>query len=73
MKAYGGMDVEIHISLNSAPAGGEWSASRSGRFTAGEKPLVPIGYEVGRTVKDIALRCVHITRARARVTRYARE
>jgi hypothetical protein len=33
MKAYGGMDVQIHIFLTSALAGGEWSASRPGRFT----------------------------------------
>jgi hypothetical protein len=35
MKAYGGVDVYIHIFLTSALAGGEWSASRSGRFTPG--------------------------------------
>jgi hypothetical protein len=37
MKAYGGVDVYIHIFLTSALAGGEWSASRPGRFTAGER------------------------------------
>jgi hypothetical protein len=31
----GGMDVEIHIFLTSALVGGEWSASRPGRFTPG--------------------------------------
>jgi hypothetical protein len=36
MKAYGGVDVYIHI-LTSALAGGEWSASRPGRFTSGER------------------------------------
>jgi hypothetical protein len=35
MKAYGGVDVYIHIFLTSALAGGEWSASRPGRFTPG--------------------------------------
>jgi hypothetical protein len=30
------MDVEIHIFLTSALVGGEWSASRPGRFTSGE-------------------------------------
>jgi hypothetical protein len=35
MKAYGGVDVEIHINLTSALAGGEWSASRPCRFTLG--------------------------------------
>jgi hypothetical protein len=33
MKAYGKVDVLIHIFFTLAPAGGEWSASRSGRFT----------------------------------------
>jgi hypothetical protein len=33
MKAYGGVDLQIHIFLTSALAGDEWSASRPGRFT----------------------------------------
>jgi hypothetical protein len=33
MKTYGGVDVYIHIFLTSALFGGEWSASRPGRFT----------------------------------------
>jgi hypothetical protein len=37
MKAYGGVDVYIHIFLTSALVGGEWSASRLGRFTPGER------------------------------------
>jgi hypothetical protein len=37
MKAYGGMDVFIHIFLIAALAGDEWSASRPGRFTPGER------------------------------------
>jgi hypothetical protein len=37
MKAYGGVDVSIHILLTSALAGGEWSALRPGRFTPGER------------------------------------
>jgi hypothetical protein len=32
-----GVDVYIHISLTSALAGGQWSASRPGRFTPGER------------------------------------
>jgi hypothetical protein len=36
MKAYGRVEVWIHIFLNSVSAGGEWSASRPGRFTPGE-------------------------------------
>jgi hypothetical protein len=35
MKAYGGVDVSIHVFLTSALAGGEWSASRPCRFTPG--------------------------------------
>jgi hypothetical protein len=35
MKAYGGVDVQLHIFLTSALAGDEWSASRPGRFTPG--------------------------------------
>jgi hypothetical protein len=37
MMAYGGVGVEIHIFLTSALVGGEWSASRPGRFTPGER------------------------------------
>jgi hypothetical protein len=33
MKAYGGVDVWIHIFMTSALVGGEWSASHPGRFT----------------------------------------
>jgi hypothetical protein len=35
MKAYGGVDVQIHIFLTSTLTGGEGSASRSGSFTPG--------------------------------------
>jgi hypothetical protein len=43
MKAYGGVDVYIHISLISALVGGEWSVSRLGHFTPGGKESpVPI-------------------------------
>jgi hypothetical protein len=37
MKAYGGVDVYIHIFLTSVLVGCEWSASRSGRFIPGER------------------------------------
>jgi hypothetical protein len=37
MKAYGGVNVAIHIFLTSAVVGGEWSASHPGRFTPGER------------------------------------
>jgi hypothetical protein len=42
MKAYVGVDVKIHIFLTSALVGGEWSASRPGRFTPVERAPVPI-------------------------------
>jgi hypothetical protein len=37
MKMYGGLDRYTQVFLTSAPVGGEWSASRPGRFTPGEK------------------------------------
>jgi hypothetical protein len=37
MKAYWGVDVEIHIFLTSALVGVEWSASRLGRFIPGKR------------------------------------
>jgi hypothetical protein len=37
MKAYGEVDVWIHVFLTSALAAGDWSASRPGRLTPGEK------------------------------------
>jgi hypothetical protein len=37
MKAYGGVDVYIYIFFASAIVGGDWSASRPGRFTPGER------------------------------------
>jgi hypothetical protein len=37
MKTDGGADVQIHIFLTSALAGGEWSASCHCRFTSGER------------------------------------
>jgi hypothetical protein len=41
------MDVQIHVFLTSAQVGGEWSASRPGRFTPGKEPPVLIGQEAG--------------------------
>jgi hypothetical protein len=35
MKTYEGVNVQIHVFLTSALVGGEWSASRLGRFTPG--------------------------------------
>jgi hypothetical protein len=40
MEAYGGVDVKIHIFLTLALAGGEWSASRPGRFASQYAPLL---------------------------------
>jgi hypothetical protein len=37
MKAYGGVDVYTHVFFTSALVGGEYSASRPGRFTPGER------------------------------------
>jgi hypothetical protein len=37
MKTYGGVDVQIHVFLTLALVGGEWSASRPGRFTPEER------------------------------------
>jgi hypothetical protein len=50
MKAYGGVDVEIHIFLTSALVGGEWLASRPHGFTPGESAPGThwIGGRVGR-------------------------
>jgi hypothetical protein len=39
MKAYGGVDVYIHIFLTSAPVEGEWLAPRPSRFTPRERAL----------------------------------
>jgi hypothetical protein len=33
MKAYGGVDVQTQVFLTSVLVGGEWSATRPGRFT----------------------------------------
>jgi hypothetical protein len=43
MKVYGEVDVQIYIFLTSALVGGEWSASRSARFTPREIAPVPNG------------------------------
>jgi hypothetical protein len=39
MKAYWGMEVQLHAFLTSALDEGEWSASRPGRFTPRERAL----------------------------------
>jgi hypothetical protein len=45
MKAYGGADVEIHISLTSALVGGEWSVSCPDHFTPKER--APSTHRIG--------------------------
>jgi len=42
MKAYGGMAVYVHLFLNSAVAGGDWSVSRLGRLTPVKESQVSI-------------------------------
>jgi hypothetical protein len=37
MKTYGGVEVYLHEFRTSAQNGSKWSASRSGRFTPGER------------------------------------
>jgi hypothetical protein len=45
MKAYGGVDTQIHIFLTSALDGGEWLALHLGRFTLAETAPAPIAQE----------------------------
>jgi hypothetical protein len=48
MKAYGGVDVQVHIFLTSALAGGEWLV-----LPPGERGPVPIGQEAGRASQPV--------------------
>jgi hypothetical protein len=41
MKTYWGMEVQRHRFLTSELGGGEWSASRTGRFTSEERAPPP--------------------------------
>jgi hypothetical protein len=52
MKAYGGVDMKIHMFLTSTLAGNEWSASRPGRFTSEER--APGTHWIGGLVKPKA-------------------
>jgi len=47
MKTYWGAEVQLHTFLTSALYGGEWPASRHGRFTYKERAPVPNGKEAG--------------------------
>jgi hypothetical protein len=38
MKAYGGVEVQLHAFLTSVIHGREWSSARPGRFTPGKNP-----------------------------------
>jgi hypothetical protein len=48
MKTYWGVEVQLHAFLTSALDGGEWSASRPGRFTPREK--APFTHWIGGSV-----------------------
>jgi hypothetical protein len=64
MKAYGRVDVYIHVFLTLALDGGEWPASRPGRFTLGERAPGThcIGGWVGlRTGLDDVKKCKFLT------------
>jgi hypothetical protein len=52
MKAYGGVDVKIHVCLNLTIVGGEWSASCSCHFTTEER--APGTYWIGGWVESRA-------------------
>jgi hypothetical protein len=45
MKAYEGVNIYIHVFLTLVQIGGEWSTSRPGRFTPGER--APVTYLIG--------------------------
>jgi hypothetical protein len=47
MKAYWGVELQLHAFLTSALNGSEWSASRPATLHPGKEPLVPIGQETG--------------------------
>jgi hypothetical protein len=49
MKAYGRVNVRIYVFLTSALDGGEWSASRPGRFTPGKSPRYPLDKKLDGT------------------------
>jgi hypothetical protein len=48
MMAYWGVEVQLYAFLTSALDGGEWSASRPGRFTPqGKSPSYPLDRRLG--------------------------
>jgi hypothetical protein len=48
MKMHGGVEVQLHAFLTSAVDGDDWSASRPGRFTPGER--IPGNHWIGSWV-----------------------
>jgi hypothetical protein len=47
MKAYGGLNVYIHIFLTLTLAGGEWLASCPGALSSGESPWYALDRRLG--------------------------
>jgi hypothetical protein len=47
MKIYEGVEVQLHSFLNSALDGGNWSASRPGRYTLWKEPQCPLERRLG--------------------------
>jgi hypothetical protein len=69
MKAYGGMDVQNHIFLTSVLTGREWSASRPGCFTPGERApgthWIGDGVDLRAGLDDVEKRILDTTETRA--------
>jgi hypothetical protein len=57
MKVYWEWRYNSTHSLTTALGGGEWPASRTGRFTPVKEPLVPIGYEARWAPEPVWTRC----------------
>jgi hypothetical protein len=53
LRRIGGVEGYLHAFLTSEIDGGEWSASRPGRFTPGKKPFVSNGEEAGWAPKPV--------------------
>jgi hypothetical protein len=55
MKAYVGMDVQIHVFLTSVLVRDEWSASRPGRLNPRKQNAVPIKQDAGWAPKEVSV------------------